>query len=106
MRGKTREGGLRVSEGGGNRVNRFEDGVPGEAFDAGIEWARGAGHPITVLPFVQEIGCRHNLAKNATVLDFFFLFFYASFFDELVTETNRYAEQTRELCGMPRMSPR
>ena len=84
-----------IIEIGGIRDDRFEDGGPGEVFDPGIEWARGAEHPITVTPFAQEIGCRHNLAENATVLDFFFLFFDTSFFDELVIETNRYAEQTR-----------
>ena len=84
-----------ITDIGGIRDDRFEDGGPGEAFDAGLEWARGEGHPITGMPFVQEIGCRHILAENATDLHFFFLFFDVSFFDELVTETNRYAEQTR-----------
>ena len=70
-----------IIEIGGIRNDCFEDGGPGEVFDAGIEWARGAEHPgITVMPFVQEIGCRHNLAEKCYSFGCFIFIFRYQFF--------------------------
>jgi hypothetical protein len=83
-----------ISQLGGIRDQDLEDEGAADAFDKGDDWILG-GNNITVSPFVQETGPSVNLADNAGVLDFFFLFFGEEFFESITIETNRYASDAR-----------
>lgn len=51
--------------------------------------------PVTVAPFTESPGPVHNLAFDRSPLDYLHLFLPKSFFKNVATETNRYAEQVQ-----------
>ncbi|XP_075929103.1 uncharacterized protein LOC116950672 [Petromyzon marinus] len=79
-----------------------DDGGGGD--DGGAEEASRKPHPeapswsrelrdVAVAPFTESAGPSHGLPLDASVLDYFMLFWPDRLFDVVTKETNRYAEQ-------------